>query len=367
MEPTISPVPDLLYEAQREARVQEITHLLEHPEQIRPEQALHRITVFITYKCNLACPYCKTIARSPQALKARPQKAQSFSLESFVEMLRAHGETPIKHLHLTGGEAALHPLLPRMVEAAKAHGVGRVSLTSNGARSASVYLALIEAGLDELRISVDAADPATGRLLTLRTSAWERSIRTLHALQQARESQRFFLIANCVVSEANRAQLPRIVRMLMELGVDDIKLITEVDQRDSLGDFPARPQVEAALRALLADAPAHRYALLRKKLKTVFAPDAVGLSQLPSQAPLRCYIPLTERTVDRVYYYPCSVYLREGGEPLGALSEPQSAQRARSARFVATHDCLQDEICQRYCLHCTKAYNQRANEVRRGD
>ena len=105
---------------------------------------------------------------------------------------------------------------------------------------------------------------------------------------------------------------------------------------------------------------------MRRKIATVLSREAIGLEGLSgaAQADFRCYVPLTERTVDATYYYPCSVYLREGGAPLGMLAEPQDMQRAKSAAFVRQGACGSDPICRRYCLHCTKNYNLAANAAR---
>ena len=98
----------------------------------------------------------------------------------------------------------------------------------------------------------------------------------------------------------------------------------------------------------------------------MFANDAIGLEAEPAAADgtWRCYIPLTERTVDGRFYYPCSVYVREGGAPLGEINESQAEQRRKTAAFVARGDCLTDPICRRYCLHCTREFNARANDAR---
>jgi len=169
---------------------------------------------------------------------------------------------------------------------------------------------------------------------------------------------------NTVVGRANRAHLPKVVRFFLGFGVDDLKLITDVDARDGLGQFPEAGPVLSALRALLDDAPPDAYPLLRRKLRTVFAPDAIGLERVAPHPDWRCFIPLTERTVDAGFYYPCSVYLREGGTPLGPLTDSPDTQRQKSAEFVKQGHCLEDAICRRYCLHCTRAYNERANAAR---
>ena len=357
--------PDLLFEDQQAARVEEIAPLLAAPERIDASVPLHRLTVFVTYGCNLACPYCKTIARDEAERQAAPHKRLRHDLASFTALLAAHAGTPLRHLHLTGGEAATVAEVVEMVRVARAQGVRAISMTSNGTLPAQRYLDLVAAGLDELRISIDADHAALGARLTLRSGAFEAATRTLTELAAARRAgTRFVLILNAVVGLANRRRLPALVRFLLRFRPDDVKLITEVDRRDDLGDFPEAAAVRKELEAILATEPPDGLPLLRRKLATVFAHDAIGLEHVPEARPWRCYIPLTERTVDRVAYYPCSVYLREGGAPLGPLTDPPEAQRARSAAFVRDGDCLRDPICRRYCLHCTRTFNDRANEAR---
>lgn len=368
-----SGVPDLLFDDQREARIDEIRPLLEHPDAIDSAAPLHRITVFATYRCNLACSYCKTIIRSPGERLTRPQKTVTVTVDTFRDMLAAHGDTPIRHLHFTGGEATMVRELPAMVRAAREHGVEQLSVTSNGALDPTIYRDLVTAGIDEIRISLDAAEASLGDAMAERRGAWKRTVETIDFLARMRRSGApFFLIINSVISTRNRDRVVEIVRFLLDLAPDDIKLITEVDSRGALNDAGDERRI-AALEALLADYPAHAYPLLRRKIRTVFSRDAIGLERMDPSGPFdrthrrdwRCYIPLTERTVDGVYYYPCSVYLREGGAPLGRIDEPEDQKRRTSAAFVERADCLDDAICQRYCLHCTAEYNRRANAERR--
>lgn len=360
--------PDLLFEDEQQARVVELGPLLEAPERVDSSTPLHRLTVFLTYGCNLACPYCKTIARSEEELRRFPHKRRSYDVPAFEALLDGHRDTPLRHLHFTGGEAATVPHLAQMVRRAKERGVEAVSLTSNGTLAPRLYLELVEAGLDELRISLDTHDPSQGERLTQRPGAFAAAVRTLEALATARRAgTRFTLIVNTVVGLENRARLPEILRFLLRFAPDDVKLITEVDQRGHLADFPGAEQVRAGLEAILAQAPEGALPLLRRKVRTVFAPDAIGLEGVRPRedGDWRCYIPLTERTMDRTSYYPCSVYLREGGRPLGPLTDPPEVQRARAATFVREGRCLEDPICRRYCLHCTREFNVRANGARR--
>ena len=362
-----SRVPDLLFEDQCAARLQELAPFLEVPEDLGEEFPLHRVTIFLTYRCNLDCPYCKTIARSEEELQARPEKRLTYSLEDFRERLDAWAPAPIRHLHFTGGEAGLVRDLPAMLRLARSRGVETLSLTSNGTLPPQTYVELVEAGLDEIRISLDAADTLLGRALSGRPRAWEAAVRTIRVLaSERRRGADFFLIVNTVVTPQNRGELARIVDFLLTLDPDDIKLITSVDEKERLGNFPEAPAVLDGILRLLEPYPPDRFPLLRRKVGTVFAQDAIGLSSPARSSPdgLRCFIPLTERTVDGRFYYPCSVYLREGGAPLGELRDSPDKQRAKSAAFVRRADCSTDPICRRYCLHCTRQYNEGAQRLR---
>ena len=364
--PFRSGVPDLIFDDVREQRVRDIEPWLDTPEQIDARAPLHRVTVFATYRCGLACPYCRSRVRDAADLERQPHRGLAFDRDTFAQFLDSL-DSPIEHLHFTGGEATLVRDLPHMVKAAKDRGVSHISVTSNGVSPAVPYEALIEAGLSEIRISLDASEPVQGAALTGRTGAWTATVDTIRRLAALRRtSARFFLIVNTVITMENRRDMADIVRFVMGLGVDDLKLIASVDHTPVLGAFEEQVEAVTKVEEHLRTLPADAFPLLRLKLRTVFSQCAVGLADTKVDRPeeWRCYIPLTERTVDRVFYYPCSVYLRESGAPLGRIDEPQDEQRAKTVAFVRDGRCLEDPICRRYCLRCTREFNESANAAR---
>jgi MoaA/NifB/PqqE/SkfB family radical SAM enzyme len=348
----------LLFEDILHSRLNDLNPHLIAPHNTPEPIPLHRMTVFATYACNLSCEYCKTIHLDPDS------RAEPFSLDTFSLWLDSMGETPIRHIHFTGGEAGLVRGLPQMLRLARQRGVTFLSMTTNGTLPAETYRDLVESGLDETRVSVDARDPQTGELLTGRKQAWDRSVATIRFLVSLRDAGApLFVIANTVVSERNRRDIDEIVQFLLGLGVDDLKLITVVQQKQHLGNFPEAEFVTRRIREDLARYPDTALPLLRRKLETIFDPEAIGLAQVPPEPKWRCYIPLSERTVDSQYYYPCSVYRREGGAPLGQIGEPLEVQQRKTAEFVSKGDCLNDPICREYCLHCTRNFNIAANAM----
>ncbi len=364
--PSHAGVPDLLFEDVLSTRVEAVRDRAETLE-LDAAFPLHRVTLFLSYACNLRCPYCKTIARSPEELEEKPQKKITYTLAKFNELLDGLGH-PIQHLHFTGGEASIVTGVVEMVAEARRRGIPHLSMTTNGAVTPSRYVDLVHAGLTELRVSIDARDAATGAKLTGTSRGWAKSIEAVRAVAAARDGGASVrLLINTVVGNSNRVDLATIVKFLVSLEPDDVKLITDVDARDELPDFPEHPAVMNELHELVSALPADRFPLLRRKLQTVFAKDSIGLDPTSAKrtaSSWRCYIPLTERTVDGVSYYPCSVYLREGGAPIGKLTDSSATQREKTAEWVRTNDCRTDPICQRYCLHCTRVFNDATNDTR---
>jgi pyruvate-formate lyase-activating enzyme len=225
------PAPDLLFEDQQQGRLRDIRHLLDTPERLTAGEPLHRITFFLTYRCNLKCSFCRTV--SPGSRKNAPD----FTEESFAGLLDTHAGTPVAHIHLTGGEAALVNGAADMVRLARQRAAA-ASMTSNGTLPLWIYEQLIHAGLNEIRVSLSASDPATGFAVSGQPDAWDRTMRTVQALASFRARGRnFHLVLNTLVTSGNRGTLPGIVRQLVETRPDDIKLISAVQELRTLGDF----------------------------------------------------------------------------------------------------------------------------------
>jgi radical SAM protein with 4Fe4S-binding SPASM domain len=106
-----------------------------------------------TNRCNLACRTCPQYYGMPEA-------SADLSLEQVQRLL---DQLPVvRRVVLHGiGEPLLNRSLPEIVRAAKARGA-RVLFNSNGLLlKGRILRPLIESGLDELRVSVDSAEPET--------------------------------------------------------------------------------------------------------------------------------------------------------------------------------------------------------------
>jgi MoaA/NifB/PqqE/SkfB family radical SAM enzyme len=358
---TRSPVPDLIYGDYRDRRILEIKDHFETSMDDLPSQ-WHRVTLFTTYRCNLNCVYCKTIRKTPGV--PYPAKNKEIDLAGFKHILDMLSQRPVQHIHFTGGEATLVEELPDMIMLARQQGI-LCSITSNGMAHPDVYERLVIAGLNEIRISLDSHDPVEFDRLVRHSGAYERVVKTIKQLVSLRDAHghRPYVIINMCIGNRNRSRLPEFVEKSILLNPDDIKLITIVQERLTLGYFPEKQGIIERVSHILKEFPPSAFPLLRFKLKTVFSSEGLGLKDLTSKQLIRnCFIPLTERTLDTTYYYPCSVYLREGGVPLGRIDEDDlETQQKKILLFIHESNCLEDPICREYCINCCRTFNQFAN------
>ncbi len=352
---------DLLYPQNRFNRVNECRRIFfENPDSL-PE-VLHRVTMFLTFKCNLRCFYCNTIKSVYDG--NGPAKNDSYDLTQFIKFIDTMAGQRIQHLHLTGGEVTLVKDLSEMIGYANSLKIP-CSITTNGTAPVEVYRKLVDSGLKEIRISLDTVDPIAFDKNVGKKGSFEKVIKAITELVRMRdhENKAIYLIFNVCVSRNDFLNLPETIRKILWLGSDDIKLIGISHDREEINNYKGILQLVHKIEKNIESHPERPYPLLRKKLKTIFSQDTYGIEDFASKGLMNsCFVPLTERTADAKYYYPCPVYLREGGAPLGNLLEDDlKTQQKRILSFIKTDSCLNDPICQKSCIYCTKVFNNHMN------
>ncbi|UCG12636.1 MAG: radical SAM protein [Deltaproteobacteria bacterium] len=145
-EPGSEQLLDLIYPENRIERTEEIKDLFRSPNPGLPRK-LHRVTLFLTFRCNLRCTYCNTIL--PNKGRSWPAKGKDYDFKRFKHVIDELVCCEVQHLHLTGGEATLVKVLPRMVEYASNKGIP-CSLTTNGTADQPLYRELVEKGLTRI-------------------------------------------------------------------------------------------------------------------------------------------------------------------------------------------------------------------------
>ncbi|HTV44769.1 MAG TPA: radical SAM protein [Stellaceae bacterium] len=193
-----------------------------------------------TNRCNLLCTTC------PRTFEAL-EPPGDMSWELFARIVDQFPRIARVVLHGVG-EPMMVPALPRMIRYLKDRG-SYVLFNSNGTLlTARKGRELIEAGLDELRLSLDAAEPEAFALVRGR----DLFTRILRNIRNFRVLQRELGAATPRVSlwltglQETIGQLPAFVRLAHEIGIEEVYLQRLVYFAEGQG--LARPQ-----SALFAD------------------------------------------------------------------------------------------------------------------
>lgn len=124
-----------------------------------------KLRISLTDRCNFRCTYC--MPEHPDWLP----RASLLKRDEIVRLAGLFVDHGIDQIRLTGGEPLLRPDLlecVRAIDALRERGLSRLSMTTNASRIAPKARELVEAGIDDFNVSLDAVDPDTFRRLTRR-------------------------------------------------------------------------------------------------------------------------------------------------------------------------------------------------------
>jgi MoaA/NifB/PqqE/SkfB family radical SAM enzyme len=212
------------------------------------------VFIEVTNRCNLRCATC---VRTYYA----QEEARDLSLAEFRRLVAQFPGLERAVLHGIG-EPLLNPQLPQMVAELKARGVN-VLFNSNGSLlDRERGRALIQSGLDEYRLSLDAADRETfaricGRDLFEQVVA---NVKAFAALKREMGVTNPSLSLWCIGMKETLQQLPSLIRLAAEIGIPEVYL-----QRLTYLSHPAeRRGMARAEQALFGVAGEREHAILRK-------------------------------------------------------------------------------------------------------
>ncbi|HWS38820.1 MAG TPA: GTP 3',8-cyclase MoaA [Actinoplanes sp.] len=170
------------------------------------------LRVSLTDRCNLRCTYCmpaEGLAWMPQ-----PQQLTDDEVKRLVRI--AVEQLGVTEVRFTGGEPLIRRGLVGIVEAAAGLSPRpKLSLTTNGIGLERTAVALRDAGLDRVNVSLDTLDPARFHQLTLR----DRHADVLAGLQAAVAAGLTPVKINTVLMRGvNDDEAPALVRFALDNG-----------------------------------------------------------------------------------------------------------------------------------------------------
>ncbi|WP_407459975.1 GTP 3',8-cyclase MoaA [Xanthomonas campestris pv. raphani] len=185
------------------------------PMQDRYGRPLRDLRLSVIEACNFRCGYCMPADRVPDDYGLDADQRLSFDqLETLVRAFVAVGVTKLR---LTGGEPLLRKNLPVLIQRLAAiEGIEDLALTTNGALLARQAVALRQAELRRITVSMDALEPALFRQMSGGRGEIDQVLAGIAAAEQAGFKR---LKINCVVQrDVNEDQVLPLVEQFRGTG-----------------------------------------------------------------------------------------------------------------------------------------------------
>ena len=225
-------------------------------------------------------------------------------------------------------------------------GVKRLAVSSNGSHPLARYLELIDLGVTDFSISLDACCATFGDKAAGITGHWGQVVSNIKAL-----AKRVYTTVGMVLTEQNASQVVDLVKFAHSLGVADIRLIPAAQSSDMI----------AGLENIPADILAAHPILCYRVCNMLAGRPVRGLAATDCR---RCHLVQDDSIVAGDSHYPCPIYLREQGAAIGKIS---NFMRAERVAWFERHDTHADPICKKNCLDICADYNNSCHIYRELD
>ena len=294
---------------------------------------LIRCELILTDACNFRCPYCRGVAEPFQG---------SLSLDEAKDVVRLWAGGNIRNVRFSGGEPTVWPWLEDLVRyTASVPSIERIAVSTNGSASIAAYQRLLDAGVNDFSISLDACCSATADRMSGSTGKFDAIRESIKYL-----SERTYVSVGVVLNGDNDAELKGIVEFAVGLGVSDVRIITAAQSNHGV-DFDVDPRRRPILRYRLDNV---------KKGKPM---RGIGDGDCG-----KCHLVKDDMVILKGHHFPCVIYMREQGNPIGSIRGKSLAEirSERKAWFDAT-DTRLDAICSKNCLDVCVEHNNRVREL----
>lgn len=297
-------------------------------QQIGNRSPMWRCEMLVTDRCNFKCPYCRPL---------RTECRGDISFDYAVGVINQWGIDGLKNIRFSGGEPLLYEKLPQLVTAARMNGIQRIAISTNGSLPFNEYFELIGCGVNDFSVSLDACCAADcGTMSGGCAAAFKRIPDNIREL-----SKLTYVTVGVVLTEVNAPKLAEIVQYAHDLGVADIRIIPAAQCGAMIEGVEAIPD------EILAAHPILNYRVTNIKQGR----PVRGIDDYDSD---RCFIPVDDSVVAGRYHFPCIIYLREGGDPVGTVNDDMRRDRIQWSKQHRPQD---DPICRTNCLDVCVDHN----------
>lgn len=295
---------------------------------------MKRCEMIITEYCNFNCPYCRGL----KAEIYEGRRVKMLSLEEIKINIDYWCEgIPLENIRFSGGEPTLHPNIVDVVRYSKERGINRIAISTNGSNKFSLYEELIKAGVNDFSISLDACCAEDGdKMAGDIKGAFEKVVANIEKI-----SKLTYVTVGVVLTPDNVQRTIDTVRFADSLGVSDIRIISAAQYNKPI-------EALSIIEKDLLD----KYPILKYRVNNFKEGKNVRGMQ-KSDSPY-CGLVLDDSVIAGNFHFPCVIYMREQGNPIGIIS---SNMRKEREKWSIKHNCYEDNICRNNCLDVCISYN----------
>ena len=289
---------------------------------------LMRCELVLTDACNFKCPYCRG---------QRKELRKHMSLVDAMNVVDLWVAEGLENIRFSGGEPTVWKGLVELVQYTASKGVNRIALSTNGSASWEMYSELIAAGVNDFSVSLDACCSAFGDKMAGVDGVWNTVVQNIKKL-----SEHTYTTVGIVVTDETVNDLKEIVEFAATLGVSDIRIISAAQYNKVLD-----------VAQTISNDVYNKYPILKYRINNVM--NGINVRGIEETDSHKCWIALDDMAVAGDYHYPCIIYLREQGNPIGKVGPNMREERLN---WVKSHDTHNDPICKKNCLECIVQYNR---------
>jgi len=166
----------------------------------------------VTYRCNFKCAIC-------DFWKSEHRKAEELSLEDIRLIGRKLNELGTLIISLAGGEPLIREDLCDVIRVLNAENHFPILITNGWFVNESLAKDLSAAGLQEISVSVDYANPEKHDAQRGAKGSWERAVRALELLNRYRTSRTNRVHMITVLMDDNLEEIEPLIHLAKDIGV----------------------------------------------------------------------------------------------------------------------------------------------------
>lgn len=293
-----------------------------------------RCEMLVTKNCNFKCPYCRGFNTFSRECGA------DINLDVALKTIDIWTTEGLKNIRFSGGEPTFYEHLNKLVKRCKKCGVEKIAISSNGSRDFWIYQELIDNGVNDFSISLDACCSTLGDTMAGVANNWDTVVENIYQL-----SRRTYVTVGVVLTKETAGDAKNIIKFAHELGVADIRIISAAQYNELVDGLSEIPQPILDAHPIL-------------KYRVDHFTQGRNVRGIQEYDTHRCYLVQDDSVVAGQWHFPCVINMREGGQPIGKVGPNMRQERVEWSK---QHNTFTNPICCQNCLDIWIDYNNRCH------